>query len=451
MDYQAAFRKKTVRLEEKLSTFLLKQNGRIGYSVLFLLGVFALLLVLNKLTFMVADDYIYSFVFTTKDRLLSFGDVLESQKLHYVLWGGRLVAHTLLQTILMFPPMVVDIVNSMVFVLFLLLLSFHIRAEVKMPKASLLTGVFFATWIFQPAFADTTLWITGAVNYLWGTSIILLFLLPYRLYKGKTNSKWLAFLMLPLGLIAGCMNENTSIAMIVMAILFTIYYKQEFKRVPLWAIVGLFGALIGYIIMVVAPGNYARAEGVTNEPFVLIYRFLTHTQSFVYYLGGLNLLALIFLILYVQNSKDRRSVLSTCFIYGVGVLASIYAMVLSPSFPSRAWFGPISFNIILLGILFVNLSSSIVYLRRIKIGVLSFGFLLFGFTLYDAVRDANQIAQVRQAREVEIEEARSSGQPVIVEKSINRTKFGLGDNPNPYVVDYMSAYYGVTIKNTEGK
>lgn len=451
MSYLTALRKRIQELETEINVFLTNLNRQKKATVFLFLLFFVLLLFFNRGAFMVADDYIYSFVFTTKDRIVAFGDVLESQRLHYSLWGGRLVAHTLLQTILMFSPLVIDIINSLVFVLFLLLLGFHIRGEVRIPNLSLILGVFFATWIFQPAFADTVLWITGAVNYLWGTFIILLFLLPYRLYSGEAKSKLYSFFIFILGLIAGCMNENTSLAMIVMAVLFLFSFKRSFKTIPLWAILGILGAFIGYIIMVVAPGNYARAEGVTNEPFVFIYRFLTHTQSFVYYLGGLNLLAFILGVLYIQYAKNRSHTFSLIAIYGVGVLASVYAMVLSPSFPPRAWFGPISFNIILLGILFVSLDNSIVLLRRIKLGMLFLGFVTFGFTLYDAVRDVAQIANIRESRGVEIEEAKKTGAPVVIKKNVNRTKFGLGDNPNAYVVDYMSAYYGVTIINPEEK
>lgn len=451
MNYPTIIKGRIEGLEKKLRDIVHRLDVVLYFSLLLLACIFVLLLLFNNKTFMVADDYIYSFIFTTKESISSFADVIHSQLLHYNLWGGRLVAHTLLQTILRFDPFVIDILNSLMFVCFLLLVSFHIKGRIEFPKLGLLAGIFFAVWIFTPVFAEVALWVTGAVNYLWGTSIILLFLLPYRIYRGTKDLKTLTPLMFLLGIIAGCMNENTSLAMIAMTVLFVAFYKAEYKKMPIWAIAGLLGTLIGYLIMVVAPGNYARAEGVTNEPFVLLYRFLTHTQSFVYQLGGLNLLAFILGVLYIQYGKDKKNVFCYCTIYGVGILISIYAMVLSPSFPPRSWFGPVTFNIILLGILFVNLDGAIKLLWRIKFGLLSFGLITFGFTLYDAVRDVNRIAEEREVRNIEIENAKKSGRVAVVDKCVNRTKFGLGDNPNPYVADYMSAYYGVTIINSDEK
>lgn len=450
MNYTSIVKASILNLEKKLTDFQLKSTHSVCVcGGLFL--IFVLLLFLNRATFMVADDYIYSFVFTTKGKIFSFGDIIESQSLHYNLWGGRLVAHTLLQSLLLLSPWVIDVLNSLLFVIFLLLISFHIQGRLKLPTIGVLLGVFFVTWIFQPAFAESVLWVTGAVNYLWGMVIVLLFLLPYRLYRGKALSPIFVPVMFFVGLLGGCMNENTSIAMIVMSCLFLISFKKEFRQLPMWAVAGILGALIGFLVMVAAPGNYARAEGVTNESFVFLYRFLMHSQSFVYHLGGLNLLTFILGTLFLQYGANKLKVATYWSIYFVGLLISIYAMVLSPSFPPRAWFGAVSFNVILLGILYVNLDGRIILVRRIKWGLLVCGIAFFGFTCYDAIRDVNRLAISRHGREIKIDQARQTGDTVEIDKCIARTKFGLSDSPDAYILDYMSVYYGVTFVNSQDK
>ena len=53
--------------------------------------IMLLFLVFNIYTPLVADDYIYSF------GMHSVGDILVSQYHHYFFWGGRSVAHFLVQ------------------------------------------------------------------------------------------------------------------------------------------------------------------------------------------------------------------------------------------------------------------------------------------------------------------------------------------------------------------
>ena len=73
-------------------------------SWLILLGVFLLMWALNSLCYrFYGDDYLYSFVWEGHAmsvplseharRIQSFGDIFYSLKLHYMTWGGRMVAH----------------------------------------------------------------------------------------------------------------------------------------------------------------------------------------------------------------------------------------------------------------------------------------------------------------------------------------------------------------------
>lgn len=87
------------------------------------IGIAALLLLLNCLTPMVGDDYQYSFIFNRPERIESLADVFYSQYIHYFEWGGRSVAHFLLQFFLLLGKPVFNVFNTGVTLLYLYLIA----------------------------------------------------------------------------------------------------------------------------------------------------------------------------------------------------------------------------------------------------------------------------------------------------------------------------------------
>lgn len=422
-------------------------NFCFGLSVV---SIWCILLFFNIKTHVTGDDYVYSFIYQTTDRLLSVTDVFYSQYLHYFQWGGRSVVHVVSQLLLLIhTPIIIDIINSTAFLLFILLIYYHITLRRK-SSLSVLILVFCCVWILQPVFAETTLWITGSANYLWGTTIILAFLLPYRLFKNKrvSNIKMVlfSFLMLLFGIIAGWTNENTAAAMIVMVACFIIYYKAKSYNIPFWFYTGLLGAIVGYVLMIMAPGNFARAEGISVDVLFVAYRVVMHTQSLIKYLGAFNLVVIVLLILYLKFGKQNKSeVIPYMIIFFIGLFISIYVMIFSPGFPARAWFGSITFNIIAGGIILYNLDYSQAFMRDIRNSILAFCILVFSFSFYDAYKDVNAIDEIWKKRLAVIEQKKKDGAKSVTFKEYQAgTKFGLGDAP--YALKYMSDYYGIEIE-----
>lgn len=416
-----------------------------------LTGVFLILFYLNIKTPMTGDDYPYSFIFETTQRISSFSDIIQSQYLHYHNWGGRSVVHIIAQLLLFLDnPVLMDAVNALAFTLFIYLIYLH-SVGTREYNIRLLVIIFVSVWLLQPVFAETVLWITGSANYLWGSMIILLFLLPYRLYKDKNagiNIKniLLSIMMFLGGIIAGWTNENTAAGMIVMIIMYIIYYRYSKYRIAFWVYIGLVGAVIGYCIMISAPGNFVRAEGTSISPFHIIYRLLTSTQRFVEYLGILNLGVAILYILYLKFfRKTTNKVAPLIIIYYAGVFVSIYSMVASPGFPARTWFGPITLNIIVLGIMLYNQDYKQVFISRIKNAVTVFCVVSFLCSFYDANKDISRIDRLWKERMIVIEKKKGEGAKDVVFKPYHAaTKFGLGDAP--YAKKYMSNYYGINFE-----
>ncbi len=428
-----------------------KRKAWIGWTIV-IIFFFSILLLLNILTPMIADDFCYLLIFdgVFQTRVTSISDVILSQWDHYFLWGGRSIVHFIAQSLLLLPPIITDILNTIAYIAYTLLIYIHIKGN-KPNDFKLFILINLAVWFIQPAFGDTVLWITGSANYLWGMIIVLIFLIPFRLYKGEKKSKKYTFIktlsLFLLGIIAGWTNENTAIAMIVIAILYLIYYKNSTHNIPCWGISGISGAVIGYIIMIMAPGNFMRAgEAVSFDWLVLAYRLVNHTWNFIVNCGSLNLVGLIIFVLYWHYTKQNRSViLKSSFIFFVGVLISVYSMILSPSFPPRAWFGVATYNIIGVGIILYNLDWNYRFLKQIYYGILLMGIIAFPFSFYFAFKDIYSVHSSFKEREIVIQQAKREGLPYCeVERYNTRTKFVHSEDLEAN--KFMYAYYGIDIR-----
>jgi drug/metabolite transporter (DMT)-like permease len=246
-----------------------------------------------------------------------------------------------------------------------------------------------------------------------------------------------------LGVIAGCTNENTAAGMLLMCMLFPVYYKTEKRRIPVWAYAGLIGALAGYTFMITAPGNAVRSREVEMGLFTLVHNFFWHTQVFLNTLGLFNAVVIALAVyLYKMHSEKYTPVVCLLLIYITGVLVSTYAMVLSPFFPTRAWFGIIVFNIIALGLLVVN--AEIRAIRPAKYGFVILGLLVFMFNSYDVYKDVNHVEQ-KQAEREQIIQAGIEAQKdtIVIPIYQTRTKYALRDAE--YAAPLLSRYYGVQI------
>lgn len=390
-----------------------RRNKKALWSFCLLL-VFSLILLLNILTPYIADDFVYQLIFGTKEYVTNVGDIFESQLNHYDKWGGRSVVHFIAQVLLLLPPFLADVLNSMAYLLFVYLIYLHIIGKKGRHSLSLFVLINLAAWFFMPMFGDTVLWITGSANYLWGTTILLLFLLPYRFYNGVVNDKKKAFVtivMLLAGVIAGWTNENTVAGMIVIILLLFLYYRSQGWKIPLAYIVGLLGVVIGYSLMILAPGNFKRGgEAIGLDLFVILYRFVTYTQSLFVEYGYLLMIYVLLAVIMDRLPKKEASVKISylSYIYLIGGLIAIYAMLLSPQFPLRAWFGLITFFLIALGMLFYRITAQESAFKVIRGTLILLGSVIFLFSFTLASKDIYRMYRIDKERILLVEEAKKN-------------------------------------------
>ena len=291
-----------------------------------------------EIGFMMDDDW-YSTLLYEDTPIRNLSDIIHAQLWHYFNWGGRSMAHALLQLILLAGEYWADILNTaMTFVLaWLICLA---AGRVGMPYYFAALGMLLglnANWKMS------MFWEAGAANYLYMTGFVLAFLLCYLHYedRGEKNIPGITLWILPLGLIAGWSNENMGPAVWIVSLLVMILRRRERKRIPLWMYLGNISCLAGSILMIAAPGNYVRGEETGEEAYSLLWRLYLRcygeAKGVMEYLFPTVLLMLFALIVCKGILKEKPG--RTTVLLLVGALLSWGAMLLSPHYPDRASFG----------------------------------------------------------------------------------------------------------------
>lgn len=387
---------------------------------------------LNRLYPLFADDWDYSFMYYGTERIQNVFEVFHSQMKHYTMWGGRLVVHGILQELLLFGVGWSDLLNSLVFVIYIFVI-YKIANSDNRINFSIPIWILIFVWFFQPNFANTILWLTGSVNYLWGTCIILLFIYPYYLTFRKTlnnntnilkSNYLLNIVFFFFGVIAGWTNENMAVAMLVIVCAFTYLIWRYTKKVRGWCISGITGAVVGMALMISAPGNYIRFKkelkdmGLDNLPKFDLYitRISNFFESFYHYILILFIIYIIVLILFNKycNKENKNQFLLASSIFLVGALIGGFALLAAPVFPPRTWFGVVTLLIIAIMILIANLDYSSILMKWLNWGGLILAAVFFLITYSEGRKELVKFNTFITDREKQILQQKAQGESDIV-------------------------------------
>lgn len=408
------------------------------FCILFLLFG-GLILQLNILYPIYGDDWRYSFIGGTNlsERVTSFSDTLQSQYRHYFGHGGRSVVHILAESLLRMNGYWIDIVNSIAY-LFFVYIIYKIANLGKKINASLFFFINILIWFYQPAFGQTFLWITGSANYLWGTLIIISFLYFYcyafiTSHKSKDSIlRGITFFFA--GIIAGWTNENTVIGTILIILCLIIYLKAEKQEVPKWMFWGLIGVLIGFIIMIIAPGNFVRYEGATisnnliKESKLIYYytRVLPVIGEFYKIILPIVLIYLLLLVTYIHSDKNwnKKVVFLSAILCLAGIIADL-VMIASPEFEIRVLFGAITFYIIAIGMIYTNIEINSLYVSTINSIMIIFAIINFIPFFLKGYKDVHNFSRIMTEREIIINDQidKPNFEFISHERFIPKTKF----------------------------
>jgi len=330
-------------------------HDRIFWAVLALF--FLLFLLLNMLTPLVSDDYRYAFSFATDERITSVWQIFPSLYQHYFVMHGRTAVHFFTQLFMLLGKPVFNVCNAVVAAVLLLGL-YRLAVGRGEKKPAVLLGLAGILFLFTPAFGQTMLWLDGACNYLWGVTILVWVLMPFRdalLEKdrgmpfqkasaGKRNrrSHWLLGLFWFGSLFMGAASENHSPAAILVMLLITAIVWRRTGRLRLWMAVSCGLALIGFAVLYLSPANAIRSSVYATEGVSRMGQYLLNFQTAAQMLlrHGLPLLC-IFVALFsvaAAGKADANRLLFAALLC-LAALAANFAMTLSNGYPLRAMMG----------------------------------------------------------------------------------------------------------------
>ena len=335
----------------------MQENFSKFQAALILLIIFAVMFELNNLMPLHRDDYDYSMIWKTGEHLENFSDVFESTWRHYFLHGGRAFTVFCLSLFLWLGKFAFDVANALIFTALVVLIYLHARREIKFDEPKILAAAGLLAWLSFPHFGEVAIWKSGSTVYLWSAVPVALFLLPYNLtLAGKNfgNSKIFAAIMFLLGIIAGCSVENLAVTTVLIVGAISFYLKKK-NHSQLWNFAGIFGSLIGVIILLAAPGNFVRYDDQGAGKGILAHignQFAGNAEMCLY------LLPLILLMICIFSNKKSDKKIFTAVMFAI---AAIFAVsYFNDSFITRTLHNFLVENI------FPNFNPSVKFLERFK-------------------------------------------------------------------------------------
>ncbi len=408
---------------------------------LVVVALFGAIYWLNNRTILLWDDFDYSFDittclngdFTNGQRLSSVGDILRSQATHRQYFGGRNVVHFLAQFFLMLGnKQIFNVANSLVYLI--LVWAVWANSGFQKKRAFAAIPLIFALLFYLPRhFNQSALWLTGSCNYLWGITLVMVAMVPFTRQWFAPDSPGVArmsrpWAAVPYGIFcffAGWTNENTGFALPMMMLCFMLANRFAQRKNPRWMPCAMAAALAGYIVLFVAPGNWNRMDvmvgdhGSQFEASAFLGNFFSMTTILIKRYSPMLLLGLAACLGYYWLNqkgwvwKEQWKVYVPAVIFGASCLGSVYAMLVSPSFSPRVWFGIVALLVTAVG----ASVALIVEDRRFHILLVCAAVLLvpkFAVDYKNALEDINNNTAYWSWCEQEIETAKSQGRREIV-------------------------------------
>ncbi len=284
------------------------------------------------------DDFFYMKKFGTNEPIESIADIIAFQKMHYLWWGGRTPGDTILQLLLFMPRPLAGIIGACgFFALVYLICKNALNGQVTLPYFCLMLGMIYH---LNSNFYETVEWYTGAGFYMWPMMFVMWACVPvYTWFKtGSFTPKWYHWLLLPVILFAGWSLENVGPTLLVILVLVIVQKYRMEKKIDIYFTVSAVLVFLGCILLLAAPGNYARGEGFSGGLMAIAYRGHGQINAWADWLFMPILTAVLAaLAIHAKDSsylkRDRLTQYSVLWF-----VMSVVIMIASPTFPERTTF-----------------------------------------------------------------------------------------------------------------
>ena len=328
------------------------------------------------------DDMLYRFMWNADESapvrtIESLSGLIHSQVVHYQVVNGRFFVHTLAQAFLAFlPPVVLQIINSLLFVLLVFqasklclvsslgtslgadlgadaskrqtpsitaFLGANLGADASQRQNPLFLPLLFCFFLFivMQGFRTTMLWSLGTFNYLW----VLVMALALFLWMHKIKDRPLSLsdlLLSPFALFVGCGHEALSLPV---SVAFAVYIFERFFRhkdvsirlsrhkdvsVPTYhkkisaLLPYMLWFMVGTLLCLLSPGILGRSA----DALTLKARLLSGAMNYVFNIRVLWLLIITLLILWRKDREALKRHFSTFRYVYLALLVSLAIVTL---------------------------------------------------------------------------------------------------------------------------
>ena len=417
------------------------------FAVMFFIGVSMYLL--NVHMPVILDDFDFAISWATGEMLSGLGDIIASQVVHYHTWGGRLVQF-FSQLFMYWGDNVFNVVNTSMYLVLLLEIYMVVRPKRRFCwMLILLEHLVLINMI--PFFGTVFLWMCGSCNYLFGTALSLLPLLVLRSVKDGgwiSSGKFTAVLCFLIGVLGGWTNENMTCGVIALVFVSLVIDLLEKHAVSKRLIAMWIGQCIGALVLLLAPGNFARASAYTYDSVVMefIRRGVMVTAYGMSYLGLLLGAAL----LLGASLKDIPARKSFSGLLAFGAVIGAYALVGSPELSDRAFTGPFVLALCAVLVFVADVQEHQRHMDWAWICVLPLVMVTLFYTSYHAFKEVKNFEAQWQKQISSIEQAIDEGKTqAFVESVESHSRFTMdilfADDANTWPNTSISRVYGIDV------
>ncbi|MGN0773143.1 MAG: DUF6056 family protein [Candidatus Ventricola sp.] len=410
----------------------------------------ASMLLLNLHTPLMMDDYDYSFSWVTGERLAGVGDIAASQAAHYRLWGGRSVVHFLAQLFLYLGKPVFNLANAAMYLLLLLEMAALAGRRGQGCDGRMMLIAHALMLLAVPFFGTVFLWLDGACNYLWGTALALTPLVILKsereggFFDAGFSNGWIA---VPVCFLAGWTNENTACGVLAAVLLLTLWDRLRGRKVRAWRWGALAAQALGVAVLLLAPGNFARAGGEASRGMAaeLLYRCAVTVYCLLRYAGIPAVLAALALLAARRKGAAVRAEW-LCVLAGAALLSAC-ALVGSPQISDRSFTAVLVLAVTALLAVLSDLKAAPD--RRSLPALAALTVCIVCVSVF-ALRDVKAHEAAWHAQTDAMEAAAAAGETDVTASSVPKTSrftmaIALGKSPDDWPNSTLSRYYGVRV------
>lgn len=281
--------------------------------------------------YLCGDDYIFQMkipadgIFGT-ERIHSLSDLIESQINFYNNYHYRIINHTVLQVLLLLPPIVFDLLNTIVFLLLpYVLLLINPSTNPNIRGIRYLTILSFI-WVFHFSLGWSYFPATGALNYTWMLIPQILYIVLLLRHREKAVQSWKLISLAMINIMA---NENVCVTLLLLT-LFVLLETRRRKDYALYSCIAII--VLGGIIMLSSPSISNRLSEQGFRDSTISSHIAEYIKRLVYYTIRYSPILLILMFISIKRLTFGRMQLYLI----ITIIVANGIMIIVPLFEARS-------------------------------------------------------------------------------------------------------------------